>query len=330
MDEAPLQRRDHAAGLLDLPEQVPCSGAQLSRQRFEAAGARGRVGDLGEVGFLQQDELGVAGDPPGGAVRQDDGGGMRQHRDAVGAAEAGRNRRHCGAQNIYEGIAPRQHAPRGLGRDEHRRWTEAAGLLDARPKLAQRAEFRRGEELVGIGGQAEINHAARVGERHAGGFERAQIGERRRQHVGQLQNFRPAGVVDDASVRDRERAGIACNRQLPNGRCERSRLAGPGRRLRFAARQRPDGIEAEPNDKALGTEPAPPYHVGDAARHLRHGQPRIEVERDPGIEIDAVEYGRDRVHAAERKATRSGRTFKYQRQPVRTVLQVVQRLGVGG
>ena len=58
--------------------------------------------------------------------------------------------------------------------------------------------------------------------------------------------------------------------------------------------------------------------------------PEFEVERDPGIEIDAVEYGRDRGHAAERKAARSGRTFKYQRQPVRTVLQVVQRLGIRG
>ena len=37
-----------------------------------------------------------------------------------------------------------------------------AGLFDARPKLPQRAEFGDGEELVGVGGQAEIDHAARA------------------------------------------------------------------------------------------------------------------------------------------------------------------------
>ena len=66
-------------------------------------------------------------------------GGERQHRDGVRAAEAGRERRDGGAQHVHPRIAPRHHAPRGLGRDEGRRGREAAGLLDARPQLSQMA-----------------------------------------------------------------------------------------------------------------------------------------------------------------------------------------------
>ena len=93
-----------------------------------------------------------------------------------------------------------------------------AGLLDARPQFPQRAEFRDGEELVGIGGEAEIDHAARGIERHAAGFERAQIGDRGGEREGQLLRLRAAGIVDDAAVGDRERPAKALLGELAHSR----------------------------------------------------------------------------------------------------------------
>ena len=72
LDQPALQRRRRAAGRLDLLEQRPGGAAELFRQVLDAAGARGRVGDLGDVGFLQQQELGVARDAAREAVGQAD------------------------------------------------------------------------------------------------------------------------------------------------------------------------------------------------------------------------------------------------------------------
>ena len=100
----------------------------------------------------------------------------------------------------------RHHPPGGLGRDEGGLRRKPAGLLDARPQHPQRAELGDGQELVGVGGEPEFDHAARGIERHAGAFERAQIGDRDREHIGKLLRLRAAGVVDDAAVGGGERA----------------------------------------------------------------------------------------------------------------------------
>ena len=58
-----------------------------------------------------------------------------------------------------------------------------AGLLDTRPQQPHGAKFGDGQELVGIGGEPEFDHAACRIERDAGAFERAQIGDRDRRDV---------------------------------------------------------------------------------------------------------------------------------------------------
>ena len=78
--------------------------------------------------------------------------------------------------------------------------------LDARPQFPDGAEFGDGEEFVGVGGEPEIDHAARRFERHAARFERAQAIDGGGEREGQLLRFRAAGIVDDAAVGDRERA----------------------------------------------------------------------------------------------------------------------------
>ena len=68
-----FERRRRAAGLLDLLEQRPRGAAKFFGQILDAAGARGRVGDLGDVGFLEQQQLRIACDPPREAVGQTNG-----------------------------------------------------------------------------------------------------------------------------------------------------------------------------------------------------------------------------------------------------------------
>ena len=82
------------------------------------AGARGRIGDARQVRFFQKNKLRVARDAARKSVGQAERRGMRQHRDGVGAAEAGGGDRDRGAQHVHVRIAPRHHAPRRLGGDD--------------------------------------------------------------------------------------------------------------------------------------------------------------------------------------------------------------------
>jgi len=144
---------------------------KLSRQGFDAARACRRIRDFGEAGFLHQDELRVARHAPREAVGQAQCLRMRQHADAVGTAEARRECSDGGAQHIHVGVAPGQHPPCGFGGDQQRLRHEAASLLDPRPQQPQRAEFSQRQELVGVGAEPCVDHAARVIEYNAGSFE---------------------------------------------------------------------------------------------------------------------------------------------------------------
>ena len=218
LNEAGFQRRPDAAGLLDLVERRPRRGAELVRHGFQRAGAGGRIGDAGEVRFFQQHQLGVARDAAGERVGQTERRGVRQHRDGIGAAQARGSDGDRGAQHVHVRIALRHHAPSGLGRDHGRLRRETAGLLDARPQFSRGAEFRHGQELIGIGRQPEIDRLARGGERHAGRFQRAQVSDRAGQRKGKFLRFGAAGIVDDAAVGDGERAAEARAGKLANHR----------------------------------------------------------------------------------------------------------------
>ena len=75
------------------------------------------------------------------------------------------------------------------------------------------AEFRDGEKFVGIGGEAEIDHAARGIERDAACLQRAQTIDGGGERESQFLRFRAAGIVNDASVRHHEGPAEALARQ---------------------------------------------------------------------------------------------------------------------
>ena len=105
-------------------------------------GAGGGIAYLREIGIFQKHQLRVARDATRKRIGQTQRQRVRQYGDGVGAAETGRESRYRRAQHVHVGVALRQHAPRGIGRDEQRLGRQAAGLFDPRPQQAQRPEFR--------------------------------------------------------------------------------------------------------------------------------------------------------------------------------------------
>ncbi len=70
LDQSLLQRRSRAAGPFDVLKQRPGRAAEFFGQIFDAARARALIGHFGEVGFLKQQQLRVARDPPRETVGQ--------------------------------------------------------------------------------------------------------------------------------------------------------------------------------------------------------------------------------------------------------------------
>jgi len=108
---AACERRGQAALGVDLLKEPPGPVAKRVGHRLECAGAGRRIGHKSEIGFAQENELGVAGETPRETVGKAGRERMRQDADAVGAAEAGRERRRRAAHHIHVRIARRHRAP---------------------------------------------------------------------------------------------------------------------------------------------------------------------------------------------------------------------------
>ena len=109
---------------------------------------------------------------------------------------------------------------------------EPASLLDARPELPERAELGDGEELVLVGGEPEIDQAARVVERHAALLERAEIGDGDCEREGKLLRLRAACGMDGPAIGDGEGSGEALAREIGDERGQAARDVFPGERAR--------------------------------------------------------------------------------------------------
>ena len=255
---------------------------------------------------------------------------VRQYGDGVGAAETGGEGRHRRAQHVHVGVALRQHAPRGIGRDEQRLGRQPAGLLDPRPQQPQRAEFRQRQELVGVGAEPRIDHALRIFERNAGLFDRAQIGDAGGQHECQFLHFRSAGIMDHPSIGDRERALEAHRGEAFDRARDRGHDLLPAVGTGAPHRAGPERVEPEADVAGGGIDAFALDVFGD----VNGGHPRLradlKLDADAGVEIDAVENLRDRLRRRIEPETMGAiGAGEHQCQPGRAVLQIVQRLRVG-
>ena len=97
-----------------------------------------------------------------------------------------------------------------------------------------------------------------------------------------------------------------------------------------ADRRGADRIEAETDVGGGGREAAALHQAASQSAASRVVRAEIEIERDAGIEVNAVERARDRlIRRGEPVAVGADRAGEDQREPGRAVLEIVQRLRIG-
>ena len=202
-------------------------------------------------------------------------------------------------------------------------------MFDAPPQYSQRAEFRHGQKLIGIGAEAPIDHALRVFERNTGIFQRAQIGDAGRQHERQLLHFRSAGVMNHPSVGNRERTFESHCGEAFDGARDRGHDLGPGIRTGSPDRAGADRVEAKTNIAGRRRE----AFALDIFGNVNCGHPRLRAdlkfEGDPGIDENAVENLVDRFRCRlESEAISAVGAREYQRQAAGAVFEIMQRLRI--
>ena len=243
----------------------PSASVSASKPPLPAAGSATRQ----RFDLLEQDQLRVAREPAGEGVGKAERRRERQHRHAIGAADPGREGGDRAAQEIDPRVAPRRHAPRGLGVQPDRLRRDAAGFLDPRPEPTQRAQLRDGEELVGVGDHQEREGSARLGERQAGALEGAQIGDAGRKRGGELLRLARAGLVIGARVDAGRRACEARLAQAPRGLGHAGGKRLKRHRRRGGAADVARRVEAEIDSSAAGSTPrrlTTALHCSAAAR----------------------------------------------------------------
>ena len=208
---------------------------------------------------------------------------------------------------------------------------KAAGLFDARPQQTQRAEFCQRQELIGIGGKPRIDHAPRILERDAGALQRAQIGDGGRQHERQFLHFRSAGIMDHPSVGDRERALESHRREAFDRAGDRGHDLRPGIGTGSPDRAGADRVEAETDIAGRGVKAFALHIFGDVDRGHARLRADLKLDRNAGIEENAVENLLDRFRpiGARPKPWAPLAPANTSVKPGGAVLEIVQRLRIG-
>jgi hypothetical protein len=183
--------------------------------------------------------------------------------------------------------------------------------------------------LVGVGREAEFDHAARVVERNAGAFERAEIRDRDRERIGELLDLGAAGVVDDAAVGCGKRTFESGLGQRGDMLAEARHQIAVGDWKRSGQAVRADGVVAEADGDRAGGVPAALRQRRNVVGGVLGRFGCLQLDGD-GVEVHAFERAGDRLGVARQAiAIGADGACEDEGQPRRTVLQFVQRLGVG-
>ncbi len=255
VDDAPLHHSlleggDDPAGLLDLLEAHPRGAGQVVGEPLDVPGPARGIDHPGEVRFVDQHCLGVAGEAATelGAVGATDVV-VGLDRDRIGAADPCRERSDGRAQQVHPRVVPAHHRGR-RDRVQHR-CTHIAprtrDVGDAGPESTRGAELRDGEELVGRGGDAELQLAERGVDVEPGRDESPGRGDARRERAPELFGVGAPGVVVARRV-DREgthsgKVGGAATRELGCGVERGAEPDGTSRR-----RVRTDRVETQSSE----------------------------------------------------------------------------------
>ena len=201
---------------LDLLKMRPCLRGKGFGESLDVPRAAGGVENAADAGLLEQQQLGVAGNPPG-EVNAHSGESARDRRiewqdlHRVGSPDARTKRCHGGAHHIHPGIPLSHHRRR---RDRMYRRSAVIGAAQhvghPCPQLPGRTELRDGHELVIVGGQPEADLMQCVEGSYSGSGLQAQVVKARAEHTRQFPGGAGPTVVESRSVDgDRPHAALA-------------------------------------------------------------------------------------------------------------------------
>ncbi len=165
VDDARLDGGTEATRRLDLLEDVPGPLGELLSELLDVPRSAGWVDHPGEVRLHRQHRLRVAGQAAAELARHAGREGVEgQHRDGVGAGNAGREAGDRGAQHVHRRVVAGHHRRRGDGVQRRARGgrRNAGNLGHARPEPAGGAELGDRGELVDRGREAQLEGGERV------------------------------------------------------------------------------------------------------------------------------------------------------------------------
>ncbi len=149
------------------------------------------------------------------------------------------------------------------------------------------------------------------------------------QHVGKLLRLRASGVVNEPSVRLRERPAEALRSQLADHRVEGRNKPVPGQWTAAARRRSTDGVEAEADARGGRSNAALPHQARQQMAGIVTLRAEVEVEHNICVQVNAVERARNRsLGCIETIAVSADRAGEDKRKASGAVLELVQRLGI--
>ncbi len=308
-----------AVGLEPL-QLLPAAAREVVGQLLHGVGAAGGVGDPGDVGLVDQQRGGVAGDAASESVGDAQRGVEGRHRDRRRAADTAGERRDRAAQHVDPGVVLREHGapgdrvldlPGGLG--------GAGELQHPGPETAGGAELGDREELLVGDGVAELQQPGglfhgetEVARRIGGAAQERRTG---RQRPAQLVGVMARGVVDPGGV-DRDAAAVLAS-ELDQA-CQDVVGPGPG----SAGAAGPSAPRVDGPDRARG---GGDLTLGEDGREGLGCPDRVlGTVQDDRREVD--------VHLLEhggQVADRESAAAEPQPQAGGAVLQVGERVGSG-
>src|SRR4029079_4628378 len=156
------------------------------------------------------------------------------------------------------------------------------------------AELGDGQELVLVGGEAEIDEAARIVEGDTALLERAQISDGAGKRESEFLRLRTAGRMDHPAVRDSKGTGETLAREIGDKSGKDRRDVLPRQRAVSVQGHTAERAEAAADGAILRAKPARLDESGEKTSRVLRGHAEIEIDGDAGIEIDIVERGADR------------------------------------
>jgi hypothetical protein len=243
------------------------------------------------------------------------------------------SRRACASgrpQDVHVRVAPRQHAPGGLGVDDGGLQRGIAPERDPLPQLAKGAQLGDSDELISVYRHGEGDRVEGIRQRDPIRLQRPQIQHALRQRRGQFLPLAGACLVVWPEVDGEERPGEAARQQCGDGLAQPRRHTRPVPWHSPQRREACDRIEAEVDRHLRRIELAP--------LHQRRNHQCIEPARRGGIEAQPDQID---MHARQRRveisdgvageavAPRGAAAGEHQRQRIRPALEVLAGLRGG-